>query len=419
MTDDLPRGKDGRILWPKVPRFTEWFQAVAPELTDDELAHAMADRYGVPASSVLLQNLRSRYRGRISNRALKRATLERDEKRVERTDAEVLHEMKLANRRLMQQLAEAKAKRDELVAAVYRAAKDAAESLELKPVPKPKLAKSARKPEAAIAVLGDWQLAKRTATYNSTVCEERIERYAEKVLELTTIQRADHPVPELRVYLLGDLVEGELIFPGQAHLVDASLYRQVMVDGPRILGNFVRRMLGHFERVRVVGVIGNHGALGGRAHKDYHPESNADAMMYEATRMRFENETRIEWDECCKPMERGWYAVDYVGKKGFLLFHGDQVKGGFAGLPWYGFAKKLMGWRMGAIPEPFDYALAGHFHTPTRMLVGQVTVWVSGSTESDNTYAAEMLAAQGKPSQWLLFAEPERGVSAEYQVFLD
>jgi hypothetical protein len=101
-----------------------------------------------------------------------------------------------------------------------------------------------------------------------------------------------------------------------------------------------------------------------------------------------------------------------------LLFHGDQIKGGFAGWPWYGFAKKIQGWAMGAIPEQFHYSLSGHFHTPVRMLVGRITHWGSGSTESDNTYAAEMLAAQGTPSQWLLFSHPDHGVTAEYQVHL-
>ena len=62
--------------------------------------------------------------------------------------------------------------------------------------------------------------------------------------------------------------------------------------------------------------------------------------------------------------------------------------------------------------------MAGHFHTPTRMLVGRVRCWIGGSTESDNTYAAEMIAAQGTPSQWLLFADPSRGVTAEYEVHL-
>lgn len=320
--------------------------------------------------------------------------------------------------RALGQLAQAKAKTRDLVDAAYRGAFDAAKALALPPQKPPKADTRRKTPETAVAVLADWQLGKKTPSYGSAICEKRIAEYAERVVKLTAIQRADHPVQTLRVYLLGDIVEGELIFPGQAHLIDASLFVQVMVDGPRILAGFIRRMLGEFERVHVVGVIGNHGALGGQVRRDYHPESNADAFLYEFTRRLFANEPRLTWADNLRSGERKWYAVDRIGNKGYLLFHGDQVKGGFAGFPWYGFGKKIMGWRMGAIPEPFDYALSGHFHTPVRGLYGNVRHWGSGSPESDNTYAAERLAAQGTPSQWLLFAHPDHGVTAEYEVHL-
>lgn len=320
--------------------------------------------------------------------------------------------------RALRNLEKAKAKTADLVAAVYQAARDGVAALAIPPVPKPPADRRQQGGETAIAVLSDWQLAKVTPSYSSETCEERMRVYGEKVLELTAIQRADHPVKHLRVYLLGDLVEGELIFPGQAHLIDASLYRQVTVDGPRILGTFLRRMAAYFESVHVVGVIGNHGSLGGRARRDYHPESNADAMMYEVTRLVTDDEPRITWAANVRPGERNWYAVDRVGDHGFLMFHGDQVKGGFAGFPWYGFAKKIQGWRMGAVPEGFDYALSGHFHTPVRMYVNGVTLWGNGSTESENTYAAEQLAASGEPCQWLLYVHPRHGVTAEYLVHL-
>lgn len=328
----------------------------------------------------------------------------------------ILSELRESNGRLSRQLQSEKIRTEELVKAVYQAAKDAASGLRLEVV-KPPVKRDPRKkvPETAIALLADWQLAKLTASYSSKVCESRIKSYAEKVIELTEIQRADHPVKELRVYLLGDLVEGELIFPGQAHLIDASLYRQVMVDGPRILGGFLRSMLTAFEKVSVVSVIGNHGSLGGKARRDYHPESNADAMMYEATRLILEKEPRLSWDGNVAPRERKWYAIDVVGSKRFFLFHGDQVKGGAFGFPWYGFDRKIKGWER---IYNFDYAVSGHFHTPVRTIYGGVTHWGSGSTESDNTYAAERLAAQGSPSQWLLFCHPERGVTAEYEVHL-
>ncbi len=325
-------------------------------------------------------------------------------------------DLREANQRLLRQLGKAKASKEELVQAVYQAAFDAASSLVIPPVPKPEKDKRRHTAETAIAVLSDWQLAKVTPTYNTDVCEQRIQTYAEKVRDLAGIQRADHPVRDVRVYLLGDLVEGELIFPGQSHLLDASLYRQVLVDGPRILGGLLRSLASVFDNVSVVGVIGNHGSLGGRARKDYHPESNADSMLMEATRLALKDEPRITWAPNYKPGERNWYATDTVGDHKFFLFHGDQIKGGFAGHPWYGFGKKLQGWYMSV--EQFNYALGGHFHTPVRMYLPGITYWGNGSTESSNTYAQEQLAAAGEPTQWLLFVHPEQGVSAEYLVRL-
>lgn len=667
-------------------------------------------------------------------------------------DALTLSELRKANATLARQLGASKIKTAELTAAVKEAVTIAISTLEIPPVTPPVHDKRRRDGEVAVAVLSDWQLAKKTPTYSSEVCEQRIELYADKVIELTEIQRADHPVRELRVYLLGDIVEGELIFPGQAHLTDASLYQQVCVDGPRILANFVRRMLSYFEKVHVVGVIGNHGcasedtealtpsgwkpwskvnpgepirvynaetdevswevpsewtsyyyegdmvhltstrvdqlvtpnhdfwmstkrgpwrreratdagqysrtvhrvgghqtsvtappivvpdsvdslgrvsrgmqitpsadwaewlgwyvseggvdkkgnrislsqcptthpgqtahikvlcervglswtqnqknirinntplarflvrefgrtshekrlpswlkawpqhlieaflaglrsgdgtasgvyswtltttsdqliddvqevcssigwgssakeryysdfgkylgsarklhihmlpvascpppmvqsysgmvgcptvstglwltrrngkvsvtgnSLGGRARRDYHPESNADAMLMEITRQLLASESRLTWAPNSTSGERHWYATDTIGDHTFFMAHGDQVRGGFAGLPWYGFYKKILGWRTSGIIPEFDYALTAHYHTPVRMYLNGVTLWGNGSTESYNTYALENLAASGEPCQWLLFCSPRRGVSAEYLVHLD
>jgi hypothetical protein len=322
--------------------------------------------------------------------------------------------------RTLRQLSEAKAKKADLVDAVYRAAWDATSTLVMEPVPEPIWDLDPGKPETAVAVLSDWQLAKVTPSYNSKVCEERVRLYGDKVIRLANIQRADHPVRDLHVWLLGDLVEGELIFPGQSHLIDASLYRQMVVDGPRILGDFLRKMLANFERVHVTAVIGNHGRLGGRSSRDYNPESNADRMLYRIVQQLLAGETRLTWTIPDGPGESKWYAIDRIGNYSCLLFHGNQINGGFAGFPFYGLGKKVWGWSAGAIKEPFRDVALGHWHQPTRITLNHVTARVNGSTESDNGYAQEQLAAAGRPAQWLLFVEPDEGeVSAEYNVRLD
>lgn len=329
-------------------------------------------------------------------------------------------QLKVAYTKLLSEYEKVKSKQDEIADAVYRAVKDtvvAQEPIKMNKDFTPVTSKKSLKDqEIAIAVLSDWQLAKVTPDYNSSVCEERIERYAEKVIQLTNIQRADHPVNEIHIWCLGDIVEGELIFPGQSFLVDGGLYRQVTVDGPRIMRKFINKMLENFEKVVFVGVIGNHGAIGGRSRRDHDPETNADRMLYRIVQLMYENEKRISFNIPDGRGDRNWYAIDTVGNYKSLLIHGDQF-GSLSTL--YAFQKKVYGWKVGAVQEEFTDVYCGHFHTPTKMTFNTVQFRISGSPESTNTYAMESLAAIGQPSQPLMFVHPEKGiVTAEYNCWL-
>lgn len=331
-------------------------------------------------------------------------------------EIETSDDLRASLNRTLRTLEKAKATKAELVEAVYRAAKDAAAGIVVPPIPKPTSDSRKGAAEVAICLLADWQWGKVTPDYSSEVAAERVARYAEKAVKLIELQRSHHPVNEARIYLLGDLLEGEEIFPGQAHRIDASLYSQLF-RGAEALAKIVRVIASAVPSVRVVGAIGNHGALGGPIRKSYHPETNADAMLMNVARMLLADEKRVEWPETFVAGERAWYATDEVLGKRWFLFHGDQVKSASFGIPWYGFNKRLLGWATSV--SPFDYSASGHWHVPVRMQVNAITHWGAGSTESSNTFAQEFLASGGqRPSQWLLF-QGEDGVTAEYQVFLD
>jgi hypothetical protein len=231
------------------------------------------------------------------------------------------------------------------------------------------------------------------------------------------IQNEHHPVTECRLYLTGDMVEGEGIFPTQAHVIDAGLYRQ-MASGIKILSELVLTLLTYFDKVHVVGVIGNHGqvriALG-----TTDPETNMDRLLYAVVREVLAGrglDDRLTWNIPDGPGERNWYAVDYVGKWGFLLMHGDQIRGGITGF-WPSAQRKGLGW-IDAITEPWDFLMFGHHHTPTRLTIGRRLAYCNGSTESNNTYAQENLAAIGYATQYLGFVHPQRGITADYWVTL-
>lgn len=323
--------------------------------------------------------------------------------------------------RLSRQLADKELKKVELVQAVYRAALDGIQGLTLPRVVKaPARAARGRATfeEVCVPLVSDLQLAKITPDYSTAVCESRMELYAQKIIELTEVQRADHPVKKCMVACLGDIIEGELIFPGQSFLVDSSLYRQVTVDGPRIMYNFFTTLLTSFDVVEVHWVIGNHGAIGGRSRRDMDPETNADRMLGRIIELMFANEPRISFVIPDGAHDRNWYDIMQIGNYSAMLLHGDQMRG-HSGIPFYGFQKKVNSWAAGAIRDDFQDVYMGHWHQRSLIPLNTRNVYVNGSTESYNTYAQEQLAAMSDPSQWLLFVHPERGrVTASYGVDL-
>lgn len=323
------------------------------------------------------------------------------------------------NRRLAKLAEKSKNVRDEAVYAVYQAVYDAFSTIDSAPIKAPILKMQAGSPETAVAVFADWQLGKITPDYNSEVLAERIELYTKKLLEITEIQRKHHPVKNLHVWLLGDIVEGEEIFPGQSHLIDSGLYRQVGINGPAILTKFFDTVLSHFEHVSVTGVIGNHGAVGGRGRKMHDPETNMDRLLYKSMEYFYKEgrkEPRISFNIPDGRGERHWYAIDSIGTYSALLIHGDQMP---APGQYYGYYKKAMGWKDGAIPENFEDIFMGHYHQQFKMTIGSSILRVSGSPESYNTYAQEYFSSMSRPCQQLMFVHPENGVTCEYSIWLD
>jgi hypothetical protein len=321
------------------------------------------------------------------------------------------------NRRLAKLAEKYKNVKDEAVISVYQAAFDAFSNFELPKIKSPTLKSNKHNtPETAVVVFADWQMGKITPTYNTEVLEKRIELYTEKLLEITEIQRLHHNVDNLHVWLLGDIVEGEEIFAGQSHLIDSGLYRQVGINGPRILSKFLMTALENFKTVHVTGIIGNHGAVGGKMRKSHDPETNMDRLLYKILELMFVKEDRISFNIPDGKGERNWYAVDNIGNYSSLLIHGDQLP---APAQYYGYFKKVMGWKDGAIPQHFDDVFMGHYHQQFKMTIGSSILRVSGSPESSNTYAQEYFSSMSRPCQHLMFVHPEHGITSEYSVWLD
>lgn len=307
----------------------------------------------------------------------------------------------------------AKAKTDDLVRAVFQAAYDA--SLALGPlgtVPPPAWKSGKGKAEVALLHATDWQYGKRTDSYNREKCEQRVALLGDKVDILTAIQRAEHPVDEIHVLFGGDMLEGLNIFPGQAYEVDGTLYEQLF-GVAKLEGELIRRLLSIFKEVNVWQEEGNHGRIGRRG--EWPRADNTDLMAYEITRQRFLDEKRVRWHP-----RKTWHQIVTIYDYKALLIHGDEIKSFGGLLPAYGLTRKGNAWASG-VTDPFRDVYFGHYHTHMELpLANGGRMFGTGSTESDNAYAAEFVAAKGTPSQRLHYIDPRRGrVSNEYKIYLD
>jgi hypothetical protein len=317
-------------------------------------------------------------------------------------------ELKKALKRAQQAEYKAKRKNEDIVEAIFSAARDASLATgKPKAAPyKPKKDTRKARPEVALVHATDWQLGKKTLNYSIEKCSERIDQFIQKIFELTELQRTHHPVKECTLVFGGDMVEGISIFPGQAWEIEAHLFEQLF-ETVRIEETMVRSFSMFFEKVHVVCEYGNHGRLGRKG--ELPARDNMDAISYQITQDRTKDLKNVTWQ-----MSDSWYQIAEVGNYKALVIHGDEVRN-FSAV-----VRKCNAWSTGVVPF-FEDVYMGHFHTPTTMTMSNGgRIFITGSPESENVYAAEFVAAKGKPSQRLHFIDPDKGrVTAEYTIWLD
>lgn len=291
--------------------------------------------------------------------------------------------------------------------------------------------------QIAIAHLSDTQMGKKTATYDSVVGAKRCHLFAQKIVEITQVKRAGSTIRELRLYLGGDMVEGEYgNYPSQPYDIDSPVIEQAMRTCPDIFEGMIYYFLRYFDRVHVIGVPGNHGR-GAPHSQTRHNKTNWDRICYWALRDRIlGSEIKAQqpcscgskkwWKNCCgKEMRRRvtfdiaeeFWCLDRVWDWGNLIVHGDQIKG-WAGIPYYGVQKKTHGWA-DSMPKDWDNLFFGHFHTYAAGTINYRRWFANGTTESSNDFALEALAAAGEPSQRLLFMTEKNGVISDHQIYLE
>lgn len=329
-------------------------------------------------------------------------------KTEERPDASMLMQ---ENARLKKKLLRGQGTEDIIVEAVKQVMSD---KQVIPTPPEPKLPSKGYE-EIAVLHISDTQIGKQTESYDHVVAAQRLMLLAKKTVEVTNMRRSVSRIDEIHVMLGGDIVEGNEIFATQANHISLELIDQATKEGPEMLAGVLRYLLQHFKFVKVLCVSGNHGRAT-RADPAASEKTNWDRVAYRVLEHMLRD--AIDAGRCEFEISDTFWASDNVCGWTNLLVHGHQIRGGFAGFPWYGAAKKVSGW-IDSIGEPYDYVYVGHFHTYSSTTINHRILLANGTTESGNTYAQEQLAACGHPCQRLAFYNKAHGLVSDNQIFLD
>lgn len=245
--------------------------------------------------------------------------------------------------------------------------------------------------------------------YDRDIATLRLQRWAEQVIAQSRDYLSGLNFDGAFVPILGDVFSGNLHDLAETN-VD-TLFGSLLYWSEQIAAA-LELIAGHFGKVHVPVVVGNHGRLTRKPRTKLRARDNTDWLLGHMLAKHFKGSSvTVQVDDDAD-------AFADVYDTTFLLTHGDQVTGGGGiGGIWPPIMRLLARKRTRYAHRPFDLAVMGHWHqliqAPSQGLI------VNGSTKGYDEFAAMMNFAPERPQQALLVVTPERGVTWTGSVHCD
>ena len=267
------------------------------------------------------------------------------------------------------------------------------------------------KSESAVLVLSDLHAGKRTESFNLDVLNKRLSAIFQNTSKLLNIIGKAYNIEELRVFFLGDFVDGDSIYPSQqSHLDERANYplEQAGVLADMLVPGLIDVQSQLDVPVIVDAVRGNHG----RAGRFTHESNNWDVAVYDY----IQRELRHNGDFEVYVSDKFAHITEIQGH-GALLYHGAGIRS-YAQLPLYGITQRILKWKQG-MDNGFSIATFGHFHSFLDYHYFGTDIFLTGTAVSDDDFSLEYIGCDGVNKAWLFGVHPEHGVTWRFPVLME
>ncbi len=252
--------------------------------------------------------------------------------------------------------------------------------------------------ETAILLVSDFHYGKRTLDYNHVVAEARLQRLSERLERIQRIVSAEYTIREFVLVLLGDIVDGSGIYPGQTFHQSLTDPQEQVRGASTLFADFVKRQRDVWGApTRIEAVAGNHGRVGWEQTES----NNYDVALYEMLKLKAPD-IPLEYGAEDDPLLR---RVNIHGHP-WILHHGQDIGGGYGGTSLNGIVRKSKDWLMTSL-APFEGIAIGHYHGAGHWMISRLHYMQNGTAVTNDRWGRRRIG-QDAANRWWLFGASER-----------
>ena len=231
-------------------------------------------------------------------------------------------------------------------------------------------------------------------TYNSDVCAEMMQRYAERIVSVANLHMSDDCV----IWAAGDSISGSIHRSIQVTNKE-NVIEQIM-GVSELIAQFIAELSRHFRTVRFVSVAGNHSRIEPNKENALTAE-RLDNLIEWYLAARLQNFENVIIDDSHKLDDT--MSLFSVRGKNYCLVHGD-----FDGS--YGKIQSLQS----MVKQPLYAVLCGHRHHNQTDVVQGVRTVMAGSFQGMDSFCVEKRIV-GEPEQMICVCD-ETGIVCHYDI---
>jgi len=276
--------------------------------------------------------------------------------------------------------------------------------------------------ETMVVLIGDIHIGKLVTPsmvgnkfgYSQSIWEQRKQRLLDRILRLYVLHSQTAPIDRIKIYFLGDGVDGTDMRRGHKARVDIQTASEQTLLLVRMFEWLVKSLLQLHVPIEIDWNFGNHGRVG-----DFGVNLPADNWDYLAGAFLQEWVLDDYAPNVSMVVPTQKYTISQLGPLRVHASHGDAVRGGdgFSGLPINGLARALAK-DTGLHKQIFDLYLTAHYHTPQDITTQAGRILMNGAWMDGDEYSVNQLKAASEPVQWAFGIHPDKGMTWQQRIWL-